>query len=87
MLKKQVMSKKLEGVVIEQSKLLKELMPSLLKHYKGKFVAFLDGNTIIGDSHAECYTKASKQWGADSGFVIDEISSQVAMVSALVKLM
>ena len=79
------MNTKLEGVVKEQSKLLKEQMPSLLAAYQGKFVAFFGGTFIIAESHRDCFAKAEKQFG-DKGFVIDQVTSLVPMISALVKL-
>ena len=77
---------KLEETVKKQSKLLAEKMPFLLEVAKGKFVAFFNGDLILEDSHAECFEKAVKKFGPNSGFVIDEVTSRVAMVSALVKL-
>ena len=80
------MASKLESMVKKQSKLLADKMPFLLKVAEGKFVAFFNGDIILEDSHAECFMRASKKFGPNSGFVIDKITSQVAMVSNLVKL-
>ena len=86
MIKKVRMSNKLENMVVEQSKLLKKKMPDLMKVAAGKFVAFFDGDLILADTHMDCFKQAEKKYGPDSGFVIDEVTAKVAMVSALVKL-
>lgn len=79
-------TKQLEEMVKKQSALLEAQMPSFLKSFTGKYVAFFDGTIIPGDSHKECYEKASEQFGKNKGFVVEKVSSQVALVSALVKL-
>ena len=78
--------KQLEGMVKKQSALLEEKMPSLLTAHIGKYVAFFDGIIIPGDSHKQCFDKAEKEFGPSKGFVVEKVSAQVALVSALVKL-
>ena len=79
-------TKALEGMVKKQSALLEEKMPSLLSAHLGRYVAFFDGMIIPGETHQACFDKAEKQFGPAKGFVVEKVSSQVAMVSALIKL-
>ena len=76
----------LESQVKKQSGLLAKEMPKILASalMVGKFIAFFDGATIVGNTHEECFNKAEKQFG-NKGFAIAEVTPNKLMVSALVK--
>ncbi len=81
--------KLLEKEIEKQSKLLDKEIPGMLSGnslLKGKFIAFYDGASVVGDTHKECFTKAEKKFGDKSAFVVDEITDQKLFVSALIKL-
>ena len=80
--------KNIEAEVIKQSELLSKKIPGMLADtiFKGKFVAFYNDETIVGDSHEECFNKAEAKFGSNKGYVIDEITGQKLYVSALIKL-
>ena len=76
--------KQLETEVQKQSKLLAAELPSLMEKFKGKFVAYFNGDMQVADTHEDCFNLAAKKYG-DSGFVIDQISSQKLVLSGLIK--
>jgi len=67
-----LLAKEIENILYKSSVLI------------GKFIAYFNGNIVIGDSHEECFTKAEKKFGKAS-FAISEITSKKLLVSSLVK--
>lgn len=78
--------KTIESQVKHQSILLAKELPNLIASslMVGKFIAFFNGQTVIKDTHEECFKEAEKYFGS-SGFVISEVTVKKLMVSSLVK--
>jgi hypothetical protein len=79
-------SKNIEGEVKKQSALLEKEKPSIASSLlEGKFIAFYNGETIVGNTHQECFDKALEKFG-HKAFVIDELSDKKLLVSALIRI-
>lgn len=81
--------KAIEAQVKKQSALLAKAVQRLSAsspHLIGKFMAYFEGNTVVGNTHEQCFCEAEKKFG-NNGFAIAEIAPKKhLLVSALIKL-
>lgn len=64
----------LEQTILRESRKFRELLPSLLHLYAGKWIVFRCGQVVsVHTMEIDAYTMGVKLFGVDGGFVIAQV--------------
>lgn len=64
----------LERTILKESQMFREMLPSLLPSYAGKWVLFRDGGVVsVHATETDAYQAGVSKFGVEGGFVVAQV--------------